>query len=176
MYKDYYSILDLTYTATQAVIKKNYRTLVKKWHPDINKNQDATSKMQEITEAYLILSDPDARLRYDIIHTFYFREKKKETEETNFSRSNEQTEKGEKSKEDIPKTERQATPDVQNDPVLDDWILKAKQQATEFVRQSIKDVKGITANGCKYTAYAIVITIILFVVILIIVTVIRLTR
>jgi curved DNA-binding protein CbpA len=68
MYKDYYSILELTYTATQAEIKKNYRKLAKKWHPDINKRHDATPKMQEITEAYLILSDPDARLRYDIIH------------------------------------------------------------------------------------------------------------
>lgn len=177
MYKDYYSILELSCNATHTEIKKSYRTLAKKWHPDINKSQDATSKMQEITEAYLILNDPDARKRYDKIHEFYFRQTKVEQKEEKFEQAHRQEKKdNQQSNDNIPRTEKQTKSNVQSDPILDDWILKAKQQAKEFVRQSLKDAKGITVNGCRYTAYAIGITLLLFIVILMVVTVIKLTR
>ena len=48
MFKDYYAILEVPSNASKAEIKKNYRRLAKKWHPDVNQGIDTTSKMQEI--------------------------------------------------------------------------------------------------------------------------------
>jgi DnaJ-class molecular chaperone len=168
MYKDYYTILEVHYSASLLEIKKQYRLLAKKWHPDVNKAEEATAKMQEIIEAYLILNDNEARERYDKIHEFYFRQNKDESKEKQFRQATRPTEKSGQFNDDIPKTKRQE-PHVQTDPILDDWILKAKQQAKDFVLQSIQDVKGITVSGCKYTAYAIGITIIIFISILIVI-------
>lgn len=169
MYEDYYSILELSHTATESEIKESYRKLAKKWHPDVNKSENATSKMQEIVSAYLILKDFDARKRYDKIHEFYFRQKKEEPQENTNSESNEPKQKEEQYSNDIPKKEYQKEPKEQHDPILDDWILKAKQQAKDFVFQSVKDAKGIATSGCKYTAYAIGITLVIFVAILILI-------
>ena len=66
MLPDFYKVFGLDKTATKEDIKKRYRELAKKYHPDVNKNPDATQKMQEILEAYYILNDDEARIRYDI--------------------------------------------------------------------------------------------------------------
>ena len=58
----YYTILGLKPNATQSQIKEVYRKLVKKYHPDINKSSQASSKMREINEAYSILSNPEKRI------------------------------------------------------------------------------------------------------------------
>lgn len=64
--KDYYEILGVSRDADQKEIKKAYRKLAKKYHPDRNKDDpDASDKFKEISEAYEILSDPDKRARYD---------------------------------------------------------------------------------------------------------------
>jgi molecular chaperone DnaJ len=63
--KDYYEILGLTSGASEADIKKAYRTLVKEWHPDVNKTPEAEEKFKEIAEAYEILSDETKRRNYD---------------------------------------------------------------------------------------------------------------
>ncbi|MGM0436985.1 MAG: molecular chaperone DnaJ [Bacillota bacterium] len=64
--KDYYEILGVDKDASQKEIKKAYRKLAKKYHPDMNKDDSDTSeKFKEISEAYEILSDPDKRKRYD---------------------------------------------------------------------------------------------------------------
>ena len=64
--RDYYEVLGVSRTATDDEIKKAYRKLAKKYHPDTNPgNKDAEAKFKEASEAYAILSDPDKRRQYD---------------------------------------------------------------------------------------------------------------
>ncbi|PHN93746.1 molecular chaperone DnaJ [Maribacter sp. 6B07] len=63
---DYYKILELDKTATQAEIKKAYRKLARKLHPDLNPNdKSAQEKFQRVNEANEVLSDPEKRKKYD---------------------------------------------------------------------------------------------------------------
>ncbi|NDV82369.1 DnaJ C-terminal domain-containing protein [Bacteroides sp. 51] len=65
-YIDYYKILGISKTATQDEIKKAYRKLARKHHPDLNPNDsEAIKKFQEINEANEVLSDPEKREKYD---------------------------------------------------------------------------------------------------------------
>lgn len=64
--KDYYEILGVDRSADEQTIKKAYRKLAKKYHPDTNKgNAQAEVKFKEATEAYAVLSDPEKRKEYD---------------------------------------------------------------------------------------------------------------
>ncbi len=63
--RDYYEVLGLSKGASEDEIKKAYRSLAKKYHPDINKEPGAEEKFKEINEAYDTLSDPDKKARYD---------------------------------------------------------------------------------------------------------------
>jgi curved DNA-binding protein len=64
--KDYYSMLGVSKTASADEIKKAYRKLAMKYHPDRNKgNKDAEAKFKEISEAYAVLSDQEKKKQYD---------------------------------------------------------------------------------------------------------------
>lgn len=63
--RDYYEVLGLQKGASEAEIKKAYRSLAKKYHPDMNKEADAEAKFKEISEAYETLSDPQKKATYD---------------------------------------------------------------------------------------------------------------
>lgn len=63
--RDYYEVLGLDRSASDNDIKKAYRTLAKKYHPDLNKAPDAADKFKEIQEAYEVLSDAQKRAAYD---------------------------------------------------------------------------------------------------------------
>lgn len=63
---DYYKLLELERSASQADIKKAYRKLARKYHPDLNPdNKEAQIKFQQINEAHEVLSDPEKRKKYD---------------------------------------------------------------------------------------------------------------
>ncbi len=65
-YRDYYEILGVSRTATDAEIKRAFRKLARQYHPDVAKNKrQAEEKFKEINEAYEVLSDPAKRQRYD---------------------------------------------------------------------------------------------------------------
>lgn len=63
--RDYYEVLGLTKSATKEEIRKSYRSLSKKYHPDLNKDEDAVEKFKEVTEAYEVLSDETKKENYD---------------------------------------------------------------------------------------------------------------
>lgn len=63
--RDYYEVLGVDKSASKAEIKKAYRQLAKKYHPDMNKAPDAEEKFKEVQEAYEVLSDDQKRSAYD---------------------------------------------------------------------------------------------------------------
>ena len=64
-FKEYYKTLGVEKTASEAEIKKAYRTLARKYHPDVSKEADASARMAEVNEAYAVLSDPEKRAAFD---------------------------------------------------------------------------------------------------------------
>ena len=64
--RDYYEVLGLSKSASDDEIKKAYRKLAKKYHPDMNPGEKAAEEsFKEVNEAYSVLSDPDKKSKYD---------------------------------------------------------------------------------------------------------------
>jgi len=74
--RDYYNILNVSKSASQDEIKKAYRKLAMKYHPDRNQgNKDAEAKFKDISEAYAVLSNPEKRKQYDMFGAEGFQQK-----------------------------------------------------------------------------------------------------
>lgn len=68
-YKNYYQIMGLERDASQDDIKRAYRKLARKYHPDVSKEPDAEARFKEVGEAYEVLKDPEKRAAYDQLGT-----------------------------------------------------------------------------------------------------------
>jgi len=66
-YKDYYKILGISKEASQEEIKRAYRKMARKYHPDVNKEKDAEVRFKEINEAHEVLKDVEKRKAYDAL-------------------------------------------------------------------------------------------------------------
>ena len=64
-FKDYYEIMGVARTASADEIKRAYRRLARKYHPDVSKEKDAEARFKEVGEAYEVLRDPEKRAAYD---------------------------------------------------------------------------------------------------------------
>src|SRR5687768_14874604 len=69
-YKDYYAALGVDRQAGADEIKKAYRKLARKYHPDVSKEKDAKEKFQDVSEAYETLKDPEKRAAYDQLGSY----------------------------------------------------------------------------------------------------------
>src|SRR5512139_1625728 len=64
-YKDYYQVMGVPRGASQEDIKRAYRKLARRYHPDVSKEKDAEEKFKELQEAHEVLRDPQKRAAYD---------------------------------------------------------------------------------------------------------------
>lgn len=78
--KNYYKILEIEFGADIPSVKKAYRRLALKYHPDKNKAANASTKFIEITEAYEVLNNDFKKNQYDILHLSYFKAQAQNTE------------------------------------------------------------------------------------------------
>ena len=116
--KDYYGILEVNEKASQEIIEKAYKTLVKKYHPDLYSSvekRETEKKLKEINEAYNILSDSFLRSQYDLELQ---KERNRVQTSQNTSRENSQN-------------YQQTTTQQQNENTS---VNKRKKQKTEYVR------------------------------------------
>ncbi len=68
-FKDYYKVLGVERSAAEGEIKRAYRKLARKYHPDVSREADASERMKAINEAYEVLRDPEKRAAYDRLGT-----------------------------------------------------------------------------------------------------------
>ena len=140
MLKDYYSILEISQSATQADIKRAFKNQALKWHPDKNAGIDTTFKMQEINEAYLILGDADARIRYDIEYGKFINFQKQPKYQS--------TKKQEKQNKGANSNSKTYEYEVE-DETLEKWMRNARKQAVDLAKQTIKEIAQMSVEATK---------------------------
>jgi curved DNA-binding protein CbpA len=175
MFKDYYAILQISQTATLFEIKTAYRNQAKKWHPDRNPGIDTTEKMKEINESRLILTDEEARVRYDREY-LKFKSFQKAEEEKNKKSKQEQSSGYERTKEKT-YTEQTSRPQEEyssykiDDDILKKWMENARKQAMRNLYSMVIEFRDSSIIGFgtffKSTLKYIVIAVIVFIIALI---------
>jgi len=136
MIPNYYKTLQVNRNATKEEIKKAFRKLALEWHPDKNKHPNAHNKFIEINEAYLILTDDEAKAKYDREYDLLFAS----VEVDNKKYSNES-----ESYYSAPKQP------YYNDPDLNNWSNSAKKQAEKYAKMSFSDFANFLGEVIKET-------------------------
>jgi curved DNA-binding protein CbpA len=156
MFKDYYAILEISQSASLAEVKSAYRTQALKWHPDKNRGMDTAEKMKEINEAKLILTDKEARLRYD---KEYLRFKSFQQDKEKSKKSEEHKQHEQKKQEQEKKTEEKTYQNKEQKPkeeystyhfdddILKKWMENARKQAMRNVEEMITEFRNSSIEG-----------------------------
>jgi|GEM_PF-1167646 len=82
---DYYQLLEIDKNATQDEIKKAYRKMALRYHPDVNSDLEAGEQFKNISQAYSVLADPAKRQYYDLYGTVLLGDRYQQTPEANRS-------------------------------------------------------------------------------------------
>ncbi|MBL0202179.1 MAG: J domain-containing protein [Chitinophagaceae bacterium] len=146
MFVDYYQILKIEPTASQEDIKKAFRRLAIKYHPDKNPGIDTTKQMQLINEAYLFLKDIEGRTKYDREYQFYtqYEQKQKKNKEEGQYKERQSTEaKAEPEKNIIRKNIRF------QDETLKNWMNNAREQSVDLAKETIEDLRAMFKAGAN---------------------------
>ena len=148
MIPNHYKTLELEQTATKEEIKKAYRRLALKYHPDKNKSPDAHEKFIAINEAYLLLYDNEARVKYDREYQYYFGQKAKSE-----STSSQQQRQEEKKKEEAKSSNQKQREPQFDDEDLNQWTRNARQQAENFAKMAFDDFSNLILGIVKETGF-----------------------
>lgn len=136
MFTDYYALLSISRHSTQDEIKKAFKRKALEWHPDRNQSANAEKMMQLINEAYLILKDEQAKLKYDNEYDMFVN--------SHIQQKSDDQGSTEKDYENYSYQEYYV-----KDEELKRWINNAKEQAIRLAKQSIEDFKGIALTGAS---------------------------
>ena len=122
MIPNHYKTLSIGRNASKEEIKKAYRKLALQWHPDKNQDPRAHDMFIQINEAYLILSDDEARRKYNIEYDTYFKIKIEYSDQEAYDSANSYSQSASYS-----------------DPDLNNWTVSARKQAEKFAKMSFSD-------------------------------------
>lgn len=148
MIPNHYKTLEIEPTATKEEIKKAYRRLALKYHPDKNKSPDAHEKFIAINEAYLLLYDNEARAKYDREYQYYFGQKAK-AESTGSQQQRHEEKKQEEAKFS---NQKQREPQFEDED-LNQWTRNARQQAESFAKMAFDDFSNLILGIVKETGF-----------------------
>lgn len=132
MIPNYYKILNIEFGASKSEIKRAYRLLALRNHPDVNNSVDAHTIFIEINEAYLILSDDEARSKYDKEYYLLYNSNSKTEKDKYF-----------KSEKDAPF----------EDEILNKWVKNAKKQANKYSEMKFSDFSKLVYDMVKETGF-----------------------
>lgn len=144
--KDLYKILGISFDAAEEEIKSAYRKLVRIYHPDVSKNPQNADKFKEIQEAYEILSDKEARKKYNILRGFYREEIKKNAETKTVRKENKYDSFVKEAKKRTQREEKNETFTKSINEALDNLFYGKKLNKTAEKTQIPRDGEDITVD------------------------------
>lgn len=137
MFIDYYRILGISQTASLAEIKSAYRSMAMKWHPDRNHGVDTTEKMTLINEAKLILTDDEARVRYDKEYLNFI----------SYQQANKKAHKKPEDKNEPEKSKEENSTYRFDDEILKKWMENARRQSIRNFQEMINEFRDSSIAG-----------------------------